>query len=644
MKKNLLILLGLHIALPSIARDFTYEYEDQTLTYTVLDEQAKTCKTKDGFGDIAGNSVSGVLLIPEKASDGSNEYSVTTIGQYAFSDCSGLTSVTIPNSVTTIGFDAFYGCSGLTSVTIPESVTTIGNSPFANCSCLETIDVAIGNTLFSSSNGVLFSKDQTELIHFPGGKGGAYQIPESVTSIRGDAFAFCRGLTSVTIPNSVTSIGYWAFGECSGLTSVTIPNSITHIDTDVFYGCSGLTSVTIPNSVFIIDDRAFSNCSSLTSVTIPESVFSIGNRAFSNCSSLTSIDVESGNRWYSSVGGVVFNKNQTKLVQFPGGKGGAYEIPSSVTTISDWAFYGCSSQISVTIPESVTTIGDWAFYGSSGLTEVTLGNGLTSIGVFAFRGCSLTEVVVPPSVETIGAYAFADNENLSTVIMGHKVTSIGEMAYNGCPVEEVYITAQNPPSADNSTFSQYSGKLWVPNADAVTAYSNASVCWNQFGSYAMLEPEEIKIEGAQTIDAVPGDTIRLTAKISPENVTLPQIFWRSTNPAIATVDNDGVVVVRGVEPDMQTYAQGDADNTAGGCRIIAESLYADAPVAVVAINSELADIEDIVIDRPQSQTIDYTEPYDVYNMQGVWLGRSVDAVAPGFYILRQGTKAAKILK
>ncbi|MDE6383640.1 MAG: leucine-rich repeat protein, partial [Paramuribaculum sp.] len=278
------------------------------------------------------------------------------------------------------------------------------------------------------------------------------------------------------------------------------------------------------------------------------------------------------------------------------------------------------------------------------LRNVEIGNSITTIGAGAFLRCDLSEVTVPPSVEEIGASAFANNTNLKKIMMGHNMKRIQWNAFDGCPVDEVYITAQDPPIASEYSFSQYTGKLWVSNAEAMEAYKNDKACWYRFSSYAMIEPEEIKIEGAQTIDAAPGDTIRLTAKISPENVTLPQIFWRSTNPAVATVDNDGVVVVRGVEPELSTYAQGDADNTAGGCRIIAESLYADAPVAVVAINSELADIEDIVIDRPQSQTIDYTEPYDVYNMQGVWLGRSVDAVAPGFYIVRQGTKAAKILK
>ena len=185
--------------------------------------------------------------------------SVTSIGNYAFSSCSGLTSVTIPNSVTSIGSRAFQGCSGLTSVTIPNSVTSIGSCAFQKCSGLTS--VTIGN---------------------------------SVTSIGFQAFLACSGLTSVTIPNSVTSIGRYAFGYCSGLTSVTIGNSVTSIEHGAFYNCSGLTLVAIGNSVTSIGEETFYKCSSLTSVTIPNSVTSVGYNAFEACSDLKSVTIGSG--------------------------------------------------------------------------------------------------------------------------------------------------------------------------------------------------------------------------------------------------------------------------------------------------------------------------------------------------------------
>ena len=184
---------------------------------------------------------------------------VTTIGNYAFYNCSGLTSVTIPNSVTSIGNNSFYNCSGLTSVTIPNSVTSIGRHAFRGCSGLTSVT-----------------------------------IPNSVTSIGDGAFERCAGLTSVTISNSVTSIGNEAFYGCSGLTSITIPNSVTSIGSGVFSSCNGLTSITIPNSVTRIGNLAFLGCNGLTSITIPNSVTGIGSEAFYGCSGLTTITIGSG--------------------------------------------------------------------------------------------------------------------------------------------------------------------------------------------------------------------------------------------------------------------------------------------------------------------------------------------------------------
>ncbi|MBQ4390663.1 MAG: leucine-rich repeat domain-containing protein [Paludibacteraceae bacterium] len=201
---------------------------------------------------INDGTASGDIIIPSSVIDNSVPYSVTSIGNYAFKDNSGLTSVTIPNSVTSIGEWAFNSCTGLTSVTIPNSVTSIGNYAFESCSGLTSVT-----------------------------------IPNS--SIGYYAFMLCTGLTSVTIGNSVTSIEDYAFYLCSGLTSVTIGNSVTSIGNGAFGGCEALTSVTIPNSVTSIGESAFNGCSGLTSVTIGNSVTSIGNYAFVGCSSLTSI-------------------------------------------------------------------------------------------------------------------------------------------------------------------------------------------------------------------------------------------------------------------------------------------------------------------------------------------------------------------
>ena len=216
--------------------------------------------------------------------------SVTSIGVYTFYGCESLTSVTIPDSVTSIESYAFSGCASLTNVTIPNSVTSIGYTVFAGCTSLISIEVSNYNKNYSSTDGVLFNKDKSELIIYPAGKTDSeYAIPNSVTSFGDYAFSGCTSLTSVTIPNSVTSIGYRAFYECTSLTSVTIPNSVTSIESYAFSGCASLTSITIPDSVTSIGNWAFYNCTSLTSVTIPNSVTSIADRAFYNCTSLKDV-------------------------------------------------------------------------------------------------------------------------------------------------------------------------------------------------------------------------------------------------------------------------------------------------------------------------------------------------------------------
>ena len=237
-------------------------------------------------------------------------------------DCSGLTSITIPDSVTKIGTMAFRNCTGLTSITIPDSVTEIGIAAFAYCTGLTNINVDKNNENYLSEDGILFNKDKTALVEYPEGKNGAaYTIPGSVTSICALAFAGCTGLTSITIPDSVTEIGGLAF-----------------------YGCTGLTSI-----------------------TIPDSVAGIGMSAFAMCTGLTSIDVDKNNENYLSEDGVLFNKDKTSLIAYPGAKNGAYAIPDSVTSISNYAFANCTGLTSITIPASVTEIGDGVFDGSDNI-------------------------------------------------------------------------------------------------------------------------------------------------------------------------------------------------------------------------------------------------------------------------------------
>jgi hypothetical protein len=373
---TLFILLASLLVLPNSGCD-RYEidivdsgiFKKGQLKYTVCAED-KASSTGTVSVEAMFENISGDIEIPASVAFGGINYSVTEIEWNAFDGCRSLTNIIIPDSVTSIGSGAFQRCSNLTNIIIPDSVTEIGWGAFAGCSSLTEIIVGENNPKFSSLDGVLFNKDQTVLIQCPGGKSGTYAVPDIVTAIDRSAFSGCASLTNVIIGEGVTSIGYQAFDGCRSLTSIVIPGSVTSIDDLAFSECSSLTRIVIPDSVTSIGSGAFHGCSSLTSIKIPDSVAEIEEGAFEGCSSLTEITVGESNPNYSSLDGVLFNKDRTTLIQFPGGKSGVYTIQDNITEIGNFAFSRCSSLTSVTIPDSVTFIGIGAFYECSRLTAV----------------------------------------------------------------------------------------------------------------------------------------------------------------------------------------------------------------------------------------------------------------------------------
>ena len=375
--------------------------------------------------------------------------SVTSIGNNAFYNCRSLTSVTIPNSVISIGSYAFSNCSSLTSVTIPNSVTSIGDYAFNNCSSLTSITVDYGNPNYCDIDGVLFNKNKTTLIRYPEGKSAtSYIIPNSVTSIGIYAFYKCSSLTSVTIPNSVTSIGSHAFNDCSNLTYITIPNSVTSIGNNAFNGCTGLTSITIPNSVTSIGNYAFSECSKLTSVTIPNSVTSIGIYAFYNCTGLTSVTIPNG---VTSIGQFAF-QNCTGLTAVHISDIAAWCKIAFGTSDANPLSYAHNLYLNGTlvtdlvIPNSVTSIGNNAFYNCRSLTSITIPNSVTSIGDGAFWYCSsLTSVTIPNSATSIGKYAFSNCSSLTSITCEAVVSPTLEynVFYNVDKSIPLYVPAQS---------------------------------------------------------------------------------------------------------------------------------------------------------------------------------------------------------
>ena len=428
----------------------------------------------------------------------------TSIGGSAFSGCSGLTSITIPDSVTSIGKQAFRDCSSLTSITIPDNVISIDRYTFYNCSSLT--NVVIGNSVTSIGENTFYNCSNLKSI----------TIPDSVTSIEDDAFYNCNSLTyntyhnakylgnetnpyvvlmsaastditsctinenckviykwafrecsnliSITIPDSVTSIGGGAFIDCISLTSVTFGENsqLTSIGGSAFNDCNNLISITIPNSVTTIGNYAFYYCTSLTSIIIPDSVTSIGYRAFSGCRSLTSVAFGE-NSQFTTIGSEVFYEC-TSLTSVTFGEN------SPLTIIGESVFYKCSGLTSIIIPDNVTTIGEKAFYYCDSLTSITIPDSVTTIESNAFIGCSsLTKVIISDIASwcnisfgdianplTYAQHLYIGKTEVTDLVIPDNVTSIGEKAFYNCSSLKSITIPDSVKKIGDSAFSKCS--------------------------------------------------------------------------------------------------------------------------------------------------------------------------------------------
>ncbi|NLY43569.1 MAG: leucine-rich repeat protein [Clostridiaceae bacterium] len=358
---------------------------------------------------------------------------VKTIGDYAFENCKGLSSITIPGSVTSIGWGAFWYCKELKNVVFDDCEVEISTGAFENCTKLES--VSFGSKVKGIGSYAFYNTVIKEII-----------VPASVEKIGTYAFANCTELTTVTICSGNTVVGDNAFYNCPKLTSIIIQddNLYYYDEYGVMYDAAKttlikypagltLTSYEVPDGVTVISDSAFYGAKNLTTVTLPDSVKTIGKNAFEGCTGLSSISLGNG---VETIGSHAFlDCSALKSITFP----------ASLKSIKDGVisnygvFYGCSNLESVRFEDSAAEIGSYAFYGCTKLSSLDLGNNIKTIGNYAFRNCGgLTSVTIPEGTTTIGNYAFANCPDLVRIDIPNSVTSIGINAFYNSPKINIY--------------------------------------------------------------------------------------------------------------------------------------------------------------------------------------------------------------
>ncbi len=489
-------------------------------------------------------------------------------------------SIVLPNSLEYIGDYAVAWCEYFGTITIPSSVKQIGESAFFRCMKATEINVDPDNENFCSKDGVLFDKGMTTLLQYPLAKSDtSYTVPSGVQTIAAEAFwcsslksvtlpdsvetigsgvfaynkelqdvsfgnglkaigdrAFegCDALISIVLPNSVTTIGSEAFSFCQKLESATLPNGLTAIDTCLFFSDKALKSITIPSTVKTIGILAFAYCDALTEVTVPSGVSSIKEDSFGFCDSLQKIAVESGNNYYSSQDGVLFNKDMTTLITYPG-----------ACTLVDY-----------TVPSSVKTIGKYSF-NSSHIRSIKLNDGLDSIESFALAECnSLIGITVPDSVKTIHYGAFSNNAALSSAVIGSGVTAIGARVFNNCPeLKSVTVYSDDVLLAER-TFGYLTEDYKDYKVDGFVIYCNEGSTAAKYAADNEFEclPLSYTVGDVDLNGIVDLDDVRVLISVIASDSADSLSYVAGKN---ADITNDGAVNLADVRMLISSLASGD---------------------------------------------------------------------------------------
>lgn len=570
-KRNLTLLLTLLLCMVGLN---VYAQSEEYKEIWIDDVQyrlnlvAKTAALIDAYKD-------GTFIIPEKVTDNETEYTVTRIGDYAFSDQQWLYGITIPNTIKSIGMYAFYRCRHLGSLSIPESVEDINpNCLLLECEALTVIEVSEGNPKYDSRNkcnaivetatntliaGCNYSKipygidsigaeafrDCRKLNTtipatvkkigakaFDGTALKAINIPNSVTEIGESAFSWCDA-TSLTIGTGLKSISNYAFSGCIELTSITIPDNVTSIGDDAFYECDGLTTVSLPETLTHLGKEAFQSCDKLTTINIPNSVTKLSDGVFSGCPQLTSLPLHNK---ITSIGAYAFADCGFST----------FVIPNSVTEIGRQAFYGCKKLTAIEIPNTVTTIHERTFDWCSALTTVTLPNSITTIELAAFAACnSLTTFTVPNSVKVMGDAVFQFCENLTSIVLGSGLISIGGSAFDWCEKLSVIVSLVETPFAIPGKVPDYADFVF-PNIvfDEATLFVPT-------GSLSLYQACNGWKDFANICEGIPSDPTNIQ-KVETPSISGEKEFQKSTQVTI-TCSTEGASIQYCTSADGENY-------------------------------------------------------------------------------------------